>query len=240
MTHDRWKFVTTSKAALLLIGAIGLGLLVVGAIKASAASGTAGGIVLVVAGAVLLVIPFIIGRIERLSVSPSGLELQLSLQISELGAPKTARILERTELAKFAESYAFIYEELHYREYWDARVHLQDLLVERSAAISRREKMDAAEVRSLFKNGPPMLRVLTLGLMQGDPSLADSGTILSAIGDPRSANEQYQALRLALVSWHNLPGLDRRAIHDAVRESPYIKPGSDRLSVAEELLALPV
>jgi hypothetical protein len=56
-------------------------------------------------------------------------------------------------------------------EYRSAKLHLQDLLVERSAAIARREKFDAAEVRLLFKNGAPTMRVLVLGLMQGDPSL---------------------------------------------------------------------
>jgi len=230
----------TKQVARLLLGAIGLGLLVVGAVKAVSASGNAGGIVLVVAGALLLISPFIIGRIERLSVSPSGLELQLSREISELGAPKTAQVLERAELAKFAESYAFIHEELRGPEYHHARVHLQDLLVERAAAISRREKMNATEVRALFKNGSPMMRVLALGLMQGDPSLADGATILSAIADSRSANEQFQGLRLALLCWHNLARSDRHAIRSAIKDTPYIQPGTDRQPLADQLLALPV
>jgi hypothetical protein len=222
-----------------VIAAIGLGLLVVGAVKADSASGDAGGIVLVVAGALLLVSPLIIGRIERLSVSTSGLELQLSREISELGAPKTARVLDRTELARFAESYAFIHEELRDPEYRDAKVHLQDLLVERAAAISRREKMNATEVRALFMNGSPMMRVLTLGLMQGDPSLADGATILSAIADSRSANEQFQGLKLALLCWHNLTRSDRHAIQSAIEDNPHIQPGTNRHLLATELLALP-
>ena len=127
------------QSTLLLIGAIGLGLLVVGVVKTVSATGNASAVVLVVAGALLLVSPLIIGRIERLSVSTSGLELELSREISELGAPKTARVLDRTELAKFAESYAFIHEELSDPAYRKAKVHLQDLQVERAAAISRRE-----------------------------------------------------------------------------------------------------
>jgi hypothetical protein len=158
----------TKQVTLLLISAIGLGLLVVGVVKAVSTSGNTGGIVLVVTGALLLVSPFIIGRIERLSVTTSGLELQLSREISELGAPKTAQILERSDLAKFAESYAFIHEELRDSKYRNAKVHLQDLLVERAAAISRREKLNAIEVRTLFKNGSPMMRVLALGIMQGE------------------------------------------------------------------------
>lgn len=224
----------------LLVGAIGLGLLVAGAVKALSESGNGGGVALVVAGALLLISPFILGRIERLSVTASGFDLQLTREISELGAPKTAQVLDRTELAKFAESYAFVHEELRDPQYRDARVHLQDLLVERAAGVSRREKMNVTEVRTLFKNGSPMLRVLTLGLMQGDPSLADGATIVSAIADSRSANEQFQGLRLALQCWHNLARSDRHAIQSAARDSPYIQPGTDRQSLADRLLTLPV
>jgi hypothetical protein len=229
----------TKQATLLLVGAIGLGLLVVGVVKTVSASGDTGAVVLVIAGGLLLVSPLIVGRVERLSVSASGLELQLSREISELGAPKTARVLDRTELAKFAESYAFIHEELSNPAYRNAKVHLQDLLVERAAAISRREKLNAAEVRALFKNGSPMMRVLTLGLMQGDPSLADGATILSAIADSRSANEQFQGLKLALLCWHNLTKAERHAIQSAVTNNPYIQPGTDRQPLADELLARP-
>ena len=230
----------TKQMARWIIGVIGLGVLVVGTVKANSASGNSGGIVLIVAGALLLVSPIIIGRIERLSVSPTGFELQLTREISELGAPKTAQILDRTDLAKFAESYAFIHEELRGREYRDAKVHLQDLLVERAAAISRREKISADEIRALFKNGSPMMRVLALGLMQGDPSLADGATIFSAIADSRTANEQFQGLRLALLCWHNLAKSDRLAIQSAIKANPYIQERIDRKQLADQLLALPV
>lgn len=227
-------------AARLLVSIVGLGLLVVGTVKAAeSASGGAGAVVLVVAGALLLVSPLIISRVERLSVSTAGLELHLSQEISELGAPKTAKVLERTELVKFAESYAFVHEELSDPVYMSAKVHLQDLLVERAAAISRREKIEAAEVRLLFKNGSPMMRVLALGLMQGDLSLADGVTILSAIADSRSANEQFQGLKLALSCWYKLSGAERQSIRSEVKANQWIKPGTDRQPLADELLTLP-
>jgi hypothetical protein len=213
----------TKQVTLLFISVIGLGLLVVGVVKAVSTSGNSGGIVLVVAGAFLLISPFVIGRIERLSVTTTGLELQLTREISGLGAPKTAQVLERSDLAKFAESYAFIHEELRDPKYRSAKVHLQDLLVERAAAISRREKLNEAEIRALFKNGSPMMRILALGLMQGDSSLADGATILSSIADSRSANEQFQGLTLALLCWHSLPKSDRHAIQSAIKEL-YSKP----------------
>ena len=53
-----------------------------------------------------------------------------------------------------------------------------------TAGCLLREKFDAAEVRLLFKNAAPTMRVLVLGLIQGDPSLADRPTIVDAIQDP--------------------------------------------------------
>lgn len=223
----------------LLISAFGLGLLAIGATKTVSASGDVGGVALVI-GALLLVGPFIVDRVERIAVNSSGFEFYLSREISELGAPSTAKILDRTELTKFAESYAFIHEELDDPAYRDAKVHLQDLLVERAAAISKREKLNAHEVRILFKSGSPMMRVLALGLMQGDPALANGRTILSSIADSRSANEQFQGLRLALLGWYSLSGKNKRAIQEAIAYNPYIWLGKDRRLLANKLLALPV
>jgi hypothetical protein len=216
---------------------IGVGLLIAGTVKALGASSDAGAISLVAVGAVLAIIPFIIDRVEQVSVSGTGFELRLTREISSLGAPKAAKILDRSDLASFAESYAFIHEELSSPAYRDARVHLQDLLVERAAALARRERFDPQEVRTLFKNGSPMIRVLTLGLMQGDPSLADGTSITSAIADSRSGNEQYQGLQLALLCWSKLMESERCAIRAAVAGSHHINPGTDRQLLADEILA---
>jgi hypothetical protein len=223
-----------------LVGAVGIVLLGVGALQARRAAGEAGTVALVVAGAVLLISPFIIDRLEQLSVSGSGLELRLSRAIVELGAPDTARILETTGLAGFAESYALIHEELRDPKYREARVYLQDLLVERAAAIARRQKFKPSEVRALFRDGSPLMRVLILGLMEGDPSLADAATIASAISDSRSGNEQYHGLNLALLCWRQLSKSERNAVRGGVAESPYIRDDSDRQKLADELLSLPV
>jgi hypothetical protein len=223
-----------------LVGAIGLALLGIGAKQISGAAGQAGAVALVVAGAVLLVSPFIIDRLEQLSVSSSGVELRLSVAIAELGAPDTAQILEHAGLASFAESYALIYEELRDPRYQEAKIHLQDLLVERAAAIARRQKFKAAEVRTLFKDGSPMMRVLTLGLMEGDPSLADASTISSAIIDSRSGNEQYHGLNLAKLCWRQLSRSEQSSLRAAISDNPYIREDRDRRALADKLLSLPI
>jgi hypothetical protein len=224
--------------AKVLLGVIGLALLVVGVVKVLAASSASGVITLVIAGALLLVSPFIIDRLEGVSVSMTSFDFRFSREISELGAPKTAQILQRT-LGSFVESYALIREAMGQPRYHEARVQLQDLLVERSAAIARREKLEASEVRTLFKNGSPLMRVLVVGLMQGDPSLADGATITAAIADARTKNEQYQGLRLAEQCWHRLPRSEQQAIRTAI-SSADIPPGSDRRPLADSVLSRPL
>ncbi len=228
-----------SSAARWVVGAAGLALLVVAAIKITAASGDAGVVSLVIVGAVLLISPFVLDRVEGVSLSLTSVDLQFAHEISELGAPKAARILQST-LGNFAESYAFIHEELVGNPgFKSARVHLQDRLVDRSAAISSRQKFEATEVRRLFKNGPPMMRVLALGLMQGDHSLADGGTITEAILHYRSRNEQWQGLELARLSWDSLSRSERQEVHIAIRESEI--PGTGyRRKLANAVLSLAV
>ncbi|HUJ80657.1 MAG TPA: hypothetical protein VLW83_02175 [Candidatus Acidoferrales bacterium] len=223
-----------------LLGATGLVLVAVGVVRVVATASGAGLVTVVVVGALLLVSPFIIARVERLSVSTSGFELRLTRDIAALGAPKAAQILDRTDLARFAESYDFIHKELEEKKYYDAKIHLQDRLVEEAAALARKEKFDASEVRTLFANAAPTMRVLAIGLMKGDPALADGPTILAAIADPRSANEQYQALELAKLRWPQLSESYRAAIQSMVADNAAIKAGVSRRQLADEILALPV
>jgi hypothetical protein len=219
------------------VGVIGIGVLAVGVVRVAQATSSAGNVTLLVVGAVLLLSPFLIDRIVGFSVTSTSFEIRLTREISDLGAPATAKILQRTDLAGFAESYAYIREELTDTQFHDAQIYLQDLLVQRSAAIARREKFKADEVRRLFRDGSPIMRVLALGLMKGDRSLVDSPTIISAIGDSRSRNEQYHGLKLAEQCWYSLPKTDRQAIHLAISSSG-IPPGSDRRPLADAVLAL--
>lgn len=224
--------------AVWLLAISGAALTGAGAYKIVGTSGSSGVIAAVIAGSLLLVSPFVIHRVEQLSVTPSGLDMRFTKEIADLGAPKTARIIDRSDLAWYAQSYSFVHEELSDRSYLDAKTHLQDVLVERAAAVARRNKFDASEVRTLFRNAAPTMRVLALGLMQGDPSLADVPSIVDAIESPRSANEQYQGLKLALQSWPRLSAPCRAAVRTAIEESPDIKAGSSRRKVADQILAL--
>ncbi len=221
------------------VGVIGVAVLAVGVVRVAQAASSAGDVGLLVVGAVLVLSPFLIDRIVGFTVTSASLEVRLSREISDLGAPGAAQILQRTDLAGFAESYAYIHQELDGTPFHDAQVYLQDLLVKRSEGIARREKFKSSEVRKLFRDGSPIMRVLAVGLMKGDRSLADSATIISAISEPRSKNEQYHGLELALLCWHSLPRTGQQAIHTAINGAG-IPAGSDRRPPADAVLALPV
>ena len=221
------------------VGVIGVAVLAVGVVRVAQAASSAGDVGLLVVGTVLVLSPFLIDRIVGFSLTSASLEIRLSREISDLGAPGTAQILQRTDLASFAESYAYIRQELAGTQFRDAQVYLQDLLVKRSEAIARREKFKAAEVRKLFRDGSPIMRVLALGLMKGDRSLADSATIISAISDQRSLNEQYHGLKLAQLCWYSMPKADQQAIQLAITGAG-IPADSDRRRMADAVLALPL
>jgi hypothetical protein len=236
--RGRLSWVRWPTVAKLLVGAVGLALLIVGAIKFAGAAGNSGAVTLVVAGAVLLLSPFVLDRLQRVSLSATKVDLWLTTQVSDRGAPETAMILQRTRLGSFVESYALVHDELTAPQYKAARIHLQDLLVHRAASVARHEKFEAGEVRRLFANGSVVVRVLVLGLMQGDVSLADVGTVVSAVTDSRSRNEQYQGLRLAEICWPRFSVTDRQEIRKAVQRAN-INHGSDRWRAAQCVLDLP-
>jgi hypothetical protein len=222
-----------------VVAVAGLVLLGVGAAAVLREVGGAGPTALLIAGALLALSPFLVDRLERLSVGSKGVELQLSLEIADKGAVGTARIVEESGLASAAESYAFVYSELdHDQAYAAAKIHLQDALVDQAAGVARRRKFDAGEVRALFHVAPPMIRVLVLGLMEGDPSLADTETLASGIGGSQSGNEQYHALQVAKLRWLRLPDADRQRLRKIIDEDPHIPTDDDRKALAEEIREL--
>ncbi len=221
------------------LGLVGLASLIVGGWKTFVENNGAALLLLIAVGGLLLLSPFVIDRLERISLTSSSLELGLSRQIAEQGAPKTAQILDRTELAALAEAYAVIHEELPDPDYTAARTHLQDLLVRRAAAVAKQQKLDADEVRGLFQKAAPITRVLILGLMEGDPSLVDATTLSSAIGRPATRNEQYHALLLAKRCWKRFTRSERSLIHASIDDAD-LSTKSRRYPMATEIRALPI
>jgi hypothetical protein len=222
-----------------LAGLAGLGLVVLVCVQAVRKDENDALVALAVVGTVLLVIPLVYQRLESLKVSATAVELTLSKTIVELGAPKAAQLLERSGLTGMVESYEFVRRELADPSYRNARIRLQDALVDQAASLSRTQKLDPKEIQRIFREGSPLLRVLTLGLMEGDPSLADTSVVLSAIATSRTANEQYHGLVLAKLLWRTLSAGERAAVLSAADADPRIEHDPDRKAIVEELRATP-
>ncbi|MEV4346425.1 hypothetical protein AB0J83_18315 [Actinoplanes sp. NPDC049596] len=119
----------------------------------------------------------------------------------------------------------------HYRE---VRIHIQDVLIKRAATISEREKFDPAEIRKLFANGAPVVRVMVLGLMRGDPSLVDAKSLADAIARPATQTEVYHALKLADDMWERFSASERVEIQEAAKKVKAPK-GSFRQELAAKI-----
>jgi hypothetical protein len=195
---------------------------------------------LLLAGGILAVGPLLFDRLTRRWTGSTGLHFDLSLEIMDLGARDTAVRIDRWGggLAEAAHAYANAHSVLAGSDVQEARIRLQDNFVEAAAASALVQQYDAAEVRRLFRDGPPVVRVLVLGLMLGDPSLADVETVLSAVTDSRTGNEQYQGLRLAERVGRRLSPHDRRRLRDAVEGEPIPVGGHDRTQLRAAVLVL--
>jgi hypothetical protein len=100
------------------------------------------------------------------------------------------------------------------------------------------EKFDQDEVKAMFREGTPIVRVLALGLMEGDPSLIDGGILLEAVSRSLTGNEQYHALRLARDEWNRLSPAEHAALRSAIDASPHLQDGTARGELAKQIRAL--
>lgn len=223
-----------------LVGLGGAALVAVATAEIVDGEGDGGVSWLLLAGGILAVGPILFDRLTRLSVGPAGLRFDLSLEIERLGAQHTAVQIDRWGggLAEAAQSYASAHTVLAGDDVRDARLRLQDHFVDAAAASALVQQYDAAEIRRLFREGPPVVRVLVLGLMLGDQSLADVDTIVSAVTDSRTANEQYQGLRLAERVGRRLRADDRRRLRQAIESEPIPGGGHDRTQLRASVLVL--
>ncbi|WP_353809680.1 hypothetical protein [Agromyces sp. SYSU T00194] len=184
-------------------------------------------------GTSLLLVGALSDRITSVKVSGTRLELELA----QLGAPKAAKLLGRSEIGDLVATYAFLRSELNDRA---IRVQLQDALVRQATALASTEKFPPEEVRTMLRDGAPVVRVIAIGLMLGDVSLADGGTLLDAVSRSRTPKEQTGALLVVERAWQSLMRADREALRSAIREDRFIPRNHDRKAIADRILDLPV
>jgi len=216
---------------------VGTGILVAGVVATFVGKGEQ--TALIVGGAVVFVAPLLASRLEELSVGPRGFTLRLSREIAEVAGGDTARKVDRSGVAEFANAYALVHADLAYED----RGRAEDAIVRRAADLAFRTRFEPRGIRNMFENGSPVMRVLSLGLMEGDPSLADMATVISALSEPRSRNEQYHGLELARDMLPSLHASDRERLRSVVKDNildnDAISGGSDRAVLARKILGSP-
>ncbi|WP_229074240.1 hypothetical protein [Actinoplanes sp. DH11] len=195
--------------------------------------------VLIVVGAFLLLSPVLIHRLGTAPAGPARYGLRLVQQIADQGAPKTAALLDGTELARLVDSYTVIREELDGDDCWTARVKVQDSLVRQAAGFACRHEFDPAEVKLLFPKAAPVVRVLLVALMRGDPRLLDAGVLAAAIAKAASRNERFHALKVVQWHWPRLKRYERVQIQDSIEAARAVIDGDpDVYLEAEKICAL--
>lgn len=192
-------------------------------------------LIVLVAGLLLLIVPSIVDRIRSMRIGE--FEVDLIRQIAE-NARKTADILRRHGMGPELDAYASIYLELHSPDLAAVRGQVLDRLTQRVSQASAVEKFDSAEVRDLFLHGSPIVRVLALGLIEGDLSLVDSDVLLDAVNRSLTAYEQFHALKVTRNGWGRLTPEARRQLMVSIDANPQIQAGSDRRDLAEEIRGL--
>jgi len=187
------------------------------------------------AGFLLVLMPAVVDRLR--SLRAGHFEIQLVHQIAA-NARQSAEILRRLGMEHELDAYATIYTELRGPDLNDVRGQVLDRIVQRVSNASVVEKFDRGEVKDMFMNGSPIVRVLALGLMEGDLSLIDSQVLLEGVNRSLTGNEQFHALRLVLNGWGRLSPDQRTELRAAIDSNPQIRQGRGRSELAQRIREL--
>jgi hypothetical protein len=221
------------------IAAVGVLALIAGGVGSFVLGSDAAAVAVLAAGTALLIVAVVLPRLSEFDVRKDGVSLKLTQEAAASGAPIAAAAMETSGLSRFAIAYEIVHAELRGDGLDRARVHLQDVLVERARAMAFGSKIPAAEVRALFLEGSPVLRILGIGFMQGDPSTADVGLLASSVTAPASPNEQFQALAVIEQLWSRWSRDERQYLQSRIRATDF-PPGTGRSARAAGILDLPV
>jgi hypothetical protein len=176
---------------------------------------------------------------------PLGIEVLTRAGRSEGGKALNSRIQAidaRWELESFSEQYEALRRTMPSGA--DRTGRLEGLLLV-PRRLGRTHQWNRDDIRAGWKSGEDGKQLFALGLIQGNPGLADVQVLVEGIRASRSAFEQYHALVAAEEA--KLAGEEGNAVRAALEAElrgdprldgiePGIKPGSDRMVVAQRLL----
>ncbi|MFI7001494.1 hypothetical protein [Nocardia sp. NPDC050175] len=121
-----------------------------------------------------------------------------------------------------------------------ARTRKLEELVASSRLLAKTTQLSQDAAIQLFDQGKDGDRIMAIALMQGDVSLSDSARLTQAIGESRSAFEQYHALVALriLLNTNKVLSEGQRALVESALESTRIVAGTDRYEVAQQIRSL--
>jgi len=225
-----------ARAICLIVGA---GLLVSAVVGLFADAGNLT-IAILVAGGLLVLVPTVVDRLETLAMGADGVSLKLVQQVAASGAPHTAKALQKLGLGPEIDAYGRFYLELAGDAHQEIRSVVLDRIISDVAGASAVEKFDRDEVLQLFHEGTPVMRMMALGLMEGDLSLVDPQVLLEGVSRSLTGNEQFHALNLAYRAWDRLSPADRTELKAAIKRSVHLDFGPGRQTLANKVLDLPI
>jgi hypothetical protein len=207
---------------------IGTALLVAGTVAVFRTTNSVGSATLVAAGTVIAAFALFGDQLE--SLEGGGVKIQLRAVASKLAQARRADAAGNAEEASdlraeaqllFAaiEPIAAQYEEVRQSTpYGRQRTSRMGELVDQAQEMAKLGFVTPEGVERLFHSGEDGNRIMALGLMRGDPAIANSSIVTSVIRKSRSSFEQWHALVVSLdmiSAGHATPD-DVSAIRDAI------------------------
>ena len=194
------------------------------------------------------------GLMKQLAESSAELQqLELQLPTAQRHAVERIRKQQERELASLSESEEQARQWLMdlAREYEQVRLTMPSspertsrmgTLVAQIRAFATRARYTPQEIVRLFETDEVGKRIVAIGTLQAIPYPECFDIVLQAIKFPKSAHEQYHALRAAEAMLPKLNADQERQLAEALRDQrskgtdKYITPESDRWAVSERIL----
>jgi hypothetical protein len=233
----------------LVLGLLGAGSFGAGMLAVFVSDNGTGTGVLLAFGGLVLVVALLGSRIEAFEFGGTKLRLRaaaaerfiLAEQSDRLGEPAEADRLRAQARALLDAAGPIAAEYRLVRDSMPAgreRTHRMEEVVDRARRLAEEQPLDAGEVAQWLREGSNEERVTALAMMQATPRLRDFDLMLAAIEHPRSAFEQYHAMRLATQMLDELDQHQRRRLTGVVRAVRGLRFRRDagRWRLSEEIL----
>ncbi|MEU6077805.1 hypothetical protein [Micromonospora sp. NPDC047074] len=212
----------------MLFGVLGAGSFSTGVVAVFISQNGTGTGVLLVVGAAVLFLTVLGNRIESLEFGGARLRLRAAAaQRYALAEESEHRgdVAEADRLRQEARAFMDAARPIaaSYRSVRDSlpsspeRTKILENIVLGARRLAEKESFEAVEVAHWLRQGNEEERITALAMMQAKPELRDFEAMIAAIREPRSAFEQYHALKLAVVMLEDLEPAQRLWLAATVR-----------------------